>query len=184
MNTMNHQLIIFEGPDGSGKTTAVNEIASILDAYVFHHGPYPSEDIITHHYIDSMIPILSNTGNVILDRSWYSEIIYGTVFRDGMNRINAEHFDLLKRCAKLCNPVIVVCMPPMNVCVENYQKRKKLEYLDNEEQLKKVWFMYNQIRSSDIPVIKYDYTTQLFDDLINKISTIFNHQTKDTQHGN
>lgn len=159
MSTTARQLIIFEGPDGAGKSVAAAAVASSLDVDVTHHGPYVGEDVIGQRYLDSMAPALSKRRHVVMDRSWLSEPIYGAVFRGGANRITATHARMLQRCALARDAIIVLCLPPLETCLANYRKRKEVEYLDNEDQLREVWHLYNKFAApGGLDVLRYDYT--------------------------
>jgi hypothetical protein len=106
-----------------------------------------------------MTPALNKLRHVVLDRSWLSEPIYGAVFRNGVNRITTTHARMLQRCALTCNAIIVLCLPPLEVCLANYRKRKEIEYLDNESQLRATWHLYNKLTPpAGIDVLRYDYT--------------------------
>jgi thymidylate kinase len=182
MNMTDHKakpkrLIIFEGPDCAGKTTLMREFKnSMLDTTEVHHGPYPrlSAAHLPRYYVDGMMPLLHQYENMLMDRSWLSEAIYGAVFRGGVNRIGTEARRHLERIAMRHGAVVVLCLPPWEKVKEQWLKRKnadsEAEYLDKIEQLEQVYKGYAELRT-ELPVVRYDYTlhgnqlTQLKDEV-------------------
>ena len=81
--------IILEGPDGAGKSTLAKKIEQIAAEFVTIHGvrrihadrPKPLENY--YEYFVNIISkaYLDNIDLLILDRSWYSEIVYADAMR-------------------------------------------------------------------------------------------------------
>lgn len=136
------QLYILEGPDGGGKTVLGKELAARLSVSVGNHGPYSGEKDIWLHYFNSMLPAYSGERDVILDRCWIAEPIYGEVYRNGVNRLEPWQIRLLEYIAKWCNAVIIWCLPPIETCVATFNARRGQEMLDNEDQLREVYRLY------------------------------------------
>jgi thymidylate kinase len=161
------KLYIFEGPDGGGKTTVGNWLAGELKIPVSNHGPYTGEQEIWRHYFNSMLPALAGERAVILDRCWLAEPIYGEVYRRGLNRLKLWQLDLLEHIAGRCNAIVIWCMPPVEKCVAAFNSRRGDEYLDNDQQLRKVYQLYGshfskQITrgSAGLSHMVYDYTDE------------------------
>lgn len=165
-------LTIFEGPDGSGKTTAVEHYArSKFIQNVTHFGPYNELDRIGHIYVEAATPAILNRGDVVFDRSWLSEVPYGEAFRGGKNRILTSEFLGLETMAHSLKAVVVMCRPPVDVCLANYTSRKEIEMLENEEQLSLVWHLYGTVRTS-LPVVVYDYMSMALAQLPHEIEKV------------
>jgi thymidylate kinase len=175
------QLIIFEGPDGGGKTTAMDTAAKQISDQVIteHHGPYPEVTKgLALIYADSMAKATQGRQVTLLDRSWLSEVPYGKAFRDGLDRLGEIHRRHLERLAWRCGAVIMLCLPPWRVVRDNYLKRQNLEYLENEDQLRLVYNEYEELwKHTSLPIIRYDYTRH---DLQKKLDLVF--QMKVTHH--
>jgi thymidylate kinase len=158
--------MIFEGPDGGGKSTAAKAFAEKTGATYVHHGPYTGENYITHHYLDSMVPALSGVCDVILDRCWISEPIYGAVHRNGKIRVSdtARRF-LEHTAATLCVVKVLIYLPPYDVCLANFNRRRGQEYLDSARKLRAVYDLYNGLSTTGFSAafsVKYvDYTKEL-----------------------
>jgi hypothetical protein len=80
------KLIIVEGPDASGKTTLAKFIARKHNGlYVHMSGHKEYHPIMTTYHRDWLDNIewnVKSTGSlVVLDRTWLSELIYGSIFR-------------------------------------------------------------------------------------------------------
>jgi hypothetical protein len=160
-------LLIVEGPDGAGKTTLIERISELTHVHaVHHHGAYPDEEFIMNHYLDSMTQALTAPeGLVIMDRSWIAEPIYGDAMRDGVNRISGRQEKILKCVAVSCNVVVILCLPPFEVCVDNWARRLQDEYPQKNQQLRDIYVGYENWWKAmkmnppgTVPVIKYDYT--------------------------
>ena len=164
------RLIIFEGPDGGGKSSAIQQLVdySTQELHVVHHGPYPNvTKTLSRLYLESMLPAVLGHRTTVLDRSWLSEPIYGKAFRGGCDRIgvNRRH---LERLALRCDPLVVLCLPPWKEVLKTFRSRKGVEMLDREDQLRHVYNLYEDLpRQTDLPVVRFNY---LKDDVLTTTS--------------
>ena len=155
-------MTIFEGPDCSGKSTAVTKFwqAGRQDSLPVHHGPYPGiKKMLPRLYVETMLPMLQGGQAQIWDRSWYSEPIYGHAFRGGEDRVGWVNRRHLERFALRHGAVLVLCLPPYEVVKEKWLERKGEEYLEKEAQLRKVYDGYVELPNvAALPIVLYDYT--------------------------
>lgn len=160
-------LIIVEGPDGAGKSTLIEQLGKErIITKVHHHGAYLGEESILGHYLESINDaLISPNGDVVMDRSWIAEPIYGAVMRGGSCRITSEQRQMLERFAVFqCRAVAVLCLPPLEVCLTSWQKRLAREYPQKLEQMQNIYAGYEQwwssLEAEDnlLPVVRYDYT--------------------------
>lgn len=137
------RIILIEGADGAGKTLLAHRYATRIDAVINHHGPYPglSPKALANVYVDAMLPALNGKRNVIMDRCWWSEPIYGAAYRGGADRIGRTTARMLDRLALRCGAVLILCDPGWESVRANWSVRKELghEYLDNSNQLRQVY---------------------------------------------
>lgn len=161
------RLIIFEGPDGAGKSTAARRVATELGADYVHLGPFPNVGgNLARLYVEAIMPAVLGHQDVVLDRCWLSEIPYGAVFRHGANRIGEISQRLLERLALRCRTSLVLMLPPKEAVLANFTRRKAEEYLELPEQLSKVYDWYAGDLQSAIACQTFDYTSQKFPGLL------------------
>jgi len=155
------RLIIFEGPDGSGKTTLAKRYAELHAAHYVHFSNLPHLDKgLARVYVEAMLPALLGYQDVVFDRSWLSEVPYGATFRGGQDRLGTPTRRMLERLALRCGAVVVRCLPPFETCARNFNGRRKQEYLQHDEQLRQVYDLY-KVEPTALPCVDWDYTTHL-----------------------
>lgn len=160
MNPTCKRLTIFEGPDGAGKTTTARKFAEYTDAEYVHFPPFPMvHSGLARMYVEGMLPALLGHRDVVFDRSWLSELPYGTVFREGSSRLSKPSIRMLERLAMRCSTVLIMCLPTISVCTENFKNRSG-EMLKNAFQLHEVHTIYRKMVSS-LPTVKYDYVNNV-----------------------
>lgn len=120
------RLIIFEGPDAAGKTTMARHVAREIRARYVHLGPFPgvSNSALSRFYAEAISPAVTGLADVVLDRSWLSEPIYGKIFR-GSDRVGVIHRRMLERGALGCQTVVALCMPPLERVLSAFTRRSK-----------------------------------------------------------
>lgn len=154
------KLTIFEGPDGSGKSTAAREYAEQSGAKYVHFPALPRVNRnLARMYVEAMLPAVLGYQDVVFDRSWLSEMPYGLAFREGFDRMTYATRRMLERLAMRCGAVVIMCDPGWKVVRDNFMARKHLEMLDNDTQLKTVYDLYAKQQTS-LPIIKHSYLNQ------------------------
>ena len=86
-------ILILEGPDGSGKTTLATRLHATT-GYPIYHRSKPENDEDKANMMEQLKADFKKYKNVIVDRCWYSEIVYGNVMRDGSVIDYPEMYDL------------------------------------------------------------------------------------------
>lgn len=154
------KLTIFEGPDGSGKSTAAQAYAEATGAKYVHFSALPRVNRnLGRMYVEAMLPALLGYQDVVFDRCWLSEMPYGVAFREGRDRLTGASRRMLERLAMRCGAVVVRCQPTWETVKKTYLSRKHLEMLDNDGQLKTVYDLYAE-QGTDLPELVYDYTKE------------------------
>src|SRR5882757_4772670 len=102
-------LTIFEGPDGSGKTTAAKAFAAEMGARYVHLPQFKRVTTgLPRMYLEAMLPALLGYQDVVMDRCWLSEVPYGRVFRDGADRVGEISRHMLERVALRAGALVVL----------------------------------------------------------------------------
>jgi hypothetical protein len=96
--------IIVEGAEQSGKSTLSRHLADTLGFELVHYGPAPIDfDYYSGYFRD----IESRPGGYIYDRSYVSELVYGSLFR--RNNIDAQLQQKIERRFSELGYVFVLC---------------------------------------------------------------------------
>jgi len=164
------RLTIFEGPDGAGKTTAAKRLAAETGARYVHLDAFKEVHHIAPLYVEAMLPAVLGHRDVVMDRCWYSELIYGSVFRSGTSRLVSAQVCQLERLAMRCQTTLVWCLPAVETTIKNFNARRNLELLDTDEQLRKVYELYDLDRCT-LRRIYYDYETMTFEVLKDSVQS-------------
>ncbi len=141
--------LIFEGPDGSGKSYTAEYISSAVGLPIHHFGGPPQ----TQDEMEKRLEILLSIDNVIFDRIPYiSEQIYGPIVR-GKALIDLTDWEF-----KIPFPVIY-CRPSKETILKTQlevKPHKSKEHLDSvKENLEKIISSYDQLMDK-IPHIKFN----------------------------
>lgn len=159
--TLCKKLTIFEGVDGSGKSTAAKAYAAATGAIYTHFPALPNvKQGLARLYLEAMLPALLGYKDVVFDRCWMSEKPYGAVFREGKLRLDDADVAMLERVAMRCQTAVVYCETDQNTMRTNFATRNTLggEYLRNTDQWEQVFGHYTFARGqSQLPTIRYDY---------------------------
>jgi len=93
-------MIVVEGADNTGKSTLIDKLLAgdpslrLLKRERFKPG---MEGTIGRTHVDALLPPnedLRAHANSVSDRTFFSECIYGPIFRGGCRMTTAEHFEL------------------------------------------------------------------------------------------
>lgn len=85
MTNKKRRLFILEGVDGAGKSTLAEKLAAIHGAKLIHRGRIPEGRTFRQEYVDDPREALEHS-DVVMDRSYLSEWVYGAVFRRQSNQ--------------------------------------------------------------------------------------------------
>jgi hypothetical protein len=136
---------------------AAKAYAEATSAKYIHFGPLSRIDKgLGRIYVEAMLPALLGYQDLVFDRSWLSDLPYGVAFREGKDRLGVAGKRMLERLALRCGAVVVLCQPSWETVRSNYAKRKHLEMLENEDQLRLVYDLYAKQRT-DLPFMLHNY---------------------------
>lgn len=171
-------LTILEGPDGSGKTTFGRQLAIALgDQTKFdHHGPYEGVADPTVNYFTSIQRALYLTRHVVMDRSWLSEPVYGSVYRDGGDRVGVAKRRMLERAALSAGAVVAFFLPPMSWSCANWMRNRENEYLQTARDAANVYTEYLDfivgVKRTDLPWVVVNPLIHPFSNAVGMIESV------------
>ena len=162
MSKTPRNITIFEGPDGSGKTTIAKEFAQRTGALYVHFEAYYGVKDIYKFFIEAAQPALLGYQDVVFDRCWHSGPIYDIVFRNLLpheQRQTPEICMLLDRAVAHCNAVLVKCYPDQETCINNWKSRLDTELVKSEFKMRAIHNLYGHLENSvALPSMEWDYT--------------------------
>lgn len=150
--------ILLEGPDASGKSTLAKQL-SRSTGFEVKHFSYPKSEEEKEHMYDMYANFIKENRNVIVDRCWYSEMVYGNTIRD-KSHISVDQMLMLENLV-LHNGggFIIHCSAPIGVLWDRFSKRGD-DYVDNKfELLRELRVGYNFILDRNkhlLPVFNYE----------------------------
>ena len=148
-------IIILEGPDGSGKTTLANLLHKQTGFTLLHrsHDTDKAPDLFNEY-----AQVLKAGKNCIMDRGWYSELVYGPVMR-GSSKISYPQMYELERLAAKYGAIIIHCMAPEATLWKRCLRRGE-DYIKDREKFHNICQGFNELLHRMphlIPVTTYEY---------------------------
>lgn len=123
--------IVLEGCDGAGKSTLAAALAARHGLSVLRNGPpttnSPSD--LALGYARQLRPL------TVIDRSWPSERCYGPILRGGSLLGTADDATLMGMLHERGGSM-VICLPPIEACIEAWASRPAEELLRKEALLR------------------------------------------------
>ena len=150
-------ILIIEGPDGAGKTTLANKLRE-QTGFMLLHRSQPKTEEDKQRMMDEYLQVIKSNKNCIMDRSWYSEMVYGPVMRDASVITYPQMYELERRLAKV-GSLIIYCTAPENTLWSRCMNRGE-DYITKREVLHEICKGYDTIMYDVphiIPVVTYDY---------------------------
>ena len=138
-----YKLIIFEGIDGSGKTTQAKYFAKKLNAFYFREPKFFKKEILKEIHpltelflfladrseVYSRIKNILKNKNVVLDRSFPSTLAYQLIGRNLKKLIPIDDYlkiDFLAR-QKIEPDLVIVFDVPVDIALKRLKKKTKFE---------------------------------------------------------
>lgn len=155
------RIYIFEGVDGSGKTTAAKTTAQMLGyPYVHFDAKAVVQDYVSGECGEALA---GDIPGLVMDRSWYSEMPYNRAYHKREDRVG-KNFPVLERIFATQFTSVIFCDPGWDAVrgswnYDHMQKGKE-EMLKGIDQLKEVYGWYqDQLKYTKLPVTRYNYLT-------------------------
>ncbi len=155
--------IIFEGPDCSGKSTAVNTIKNLLkwDSKALHHKEGDQFERYAKEYLLN--------SEIIFDRAHFSEVVYSELW-NREKPFSEKESEFLNYIA-LKDTIVVFVIPDFKIIKERYLERKYEQQITLLE-LEKSVELFKKVMKN-IKYIEYKASSfEELDELVEKIKNI------------
>lgn len=150
-------IIILEGPDGSGKTTLANKLQK-QTGYMLLHRSQPKTEEEKARMMDEYMQVIKAGKNCIMDRCWYSEMVYGPVMRDASVIGYPQMYALEKQLARV-GGLVIYCTGSLQTLWKRCLARGE-DYVVDKDTYTNIYLGYQTIMEDVphlIPVVSYEY---------------------------
>lgn len=149
--------IILEGCDGTGKSTLAKRLADIHQLKIVSFS-YPKTEDEKKHMVEMYEDFLMNNDDCIMDRSWYSEMVYGPILRKEVNVTDADMVYLESLLLANGGGYVIHCTDKLSDLYKRL-KRRGDDYLPIDfNTIDKIRVGYHKLlerRPHVIPVLRY-----------------------------
>ena len=152
--------IIVEGPDGAGKSTLVDQLIRQFPFATRLHFGAPTDDKPRYQVYHKEILRASRISMVtIMDRSWYSDLVYAPIMRGQTELTIAEAHDLDRTVRMAGGGLIVYCTADIDLLWSRCQSRGET-YIPDKDTLERISIGYQTLMLTPLlPVIKHNTNT-------------------------
>ncbi|MNB69349.1 SPBc2 prophage-derived uncharacterized protein YorR [compost metagenome] len=157
-------LIILEGPDGAGKTTLAQQL-SMSTGYPVQHRSKPKTEEEKQQMFLEYEQMCMSRENIIVDRCWYSEMVYGKVMRD-QSYISQDQMLALERNIMMIGGggIIVHCTDKVDTLWDRLKDRGE-DYITDIHKLAEITFGYEMLMHQQrhwLPVFRYAISKKMY----------------------
>ena len=147
-------IIVIEGPDGGGKSTLATKMAK-QTGYKLIRMSYPKTEEEEKLMAGDYLQKLKSAKNIIFDRAWYSEMVYGPIKGRNPNNITYPMMYKLEEKITQSGGLLIHCTGPKSLLWKRASERGE-DYI-NKHEFDKVYDGYLQLMSIPhyIPVVHY-----------------------------
>ncbi len=153
-------IIIVEGPDGAGKSTLIDQLLKSYPGSSYKHFSNPKTDEEAFGYWKVYAEAIEETDPTkvtVFDRSWYSDVVYGPIFRNRLE-MDAMHVKMLEALVLTRGGGhVIYCTAPVNVLWSRCQKRGE-KYVLSKDKLAEVAKSFSDVMATkcSLPVVRFD----------------------------
>lgn len=150
-------IIILEGPDGSGKSHLAEQLSKSF-GYPILHRCKTTDTEAKKELMKKYKEIIVNNQNYIFDRCWYSEYVYGNIFKDETVISYKEILSLEKQLTKN-GAMVIYCTGKPCELFERCSSRGE-DYITSFELFVRIKHSYDvlfKIEKHFIPILEYEF---------------------------
>jgi thymidylate kinase len=154
-------IIIIDGPDGSGKTTLANYLSKQLGFPIKHRSKPETEEEkkqMAQSYVDDIV----SGDNIIWDRCFYSEMVYGPTMRDQSYITHGQMLSLEELLLEK-GALVIYCTAPIATLWNRAQKRGE-SYINTFDKMAEIHDRYDhlmRLAKHLIPITNYIFRGDL-----------------------
>ncbi len=155
---------ILEGPDGSGKTSLAKKLQQAHPGAPILHFGAPANEEEAYAYWQTYMRAIKDNAHlpvVIIDRCWYSDMVYGPVMRgkSEMSGENAENLELA--IIALGGGIVLYCTGKPEMLWKRCKERGEA-YIKTYDTLKQLHAKYEEVMQQPwrLPIVRYDTTVR------------------------
>ena len=150
-------ITIIEGPDGAGKTTLAKYIAFVTNSEIIHFGK-PANEAEHIAQLSQYADILANKDNIVLDRSWLSDLVYAKVMKDREFITTKEQSDALLELGN-GKAIVIFCNADIETLWQRCQDRGEtyVTQFDKLLYIRAEYMGLMQTVSEHLPVLHYEF---------------------------
>jgi hypothetical protein len=137
------QIVILEGPDGSGKTTLARCLCNGYGFSYAHTGPPKPDENVLLDYALKLYRANESGKNTVIDRLHLGEGIYGPIMR-GVDLLTEEGLVILQRMITAYDAKTVICLPKFDVASQNWRSKHN-EYISDDSKYRRIYTAYAKL---------------------------------------
>ncbi|MNU34852.1 SPBc2 prophage-derived uncharacterized protein YorR [compost metagenome] len=155
--------IILEGPDGAGKTTLALQL-SLMTGYPIQHRSKPETEEEKQLMYFEYEEMCHSYTDLIVDRCWYSEMVYGKVMRDQSYIDSNQMLYFEDGIKSFGGGMIIHCTDKIETLWERLQSRGE-DYITDFHKLADITLHYEMLMHQEkhiLPVFRYAISKKMY----------------------
>lgn len=153
-------ILILDGPEAAGKTMLAEKLAE-RSGFPYIHNSIPKGN---YDMVEMYAEMIRTNNDAIIDRCWYSEMVYGPIMR-GESRITQENMiELEQLVVQNGGGMIIHCTDIPELLWERAQQRGE-DYIKDFHTLQDLKQGFESLFNSEkhlLPVVRYELSYMSF----------------------